>query len=344
MQGRQQEDLELAEKYHYELDERSVTQHWLTDHIWVPLARRIPPWVRPNTITAAGAVFMLASLVFVRLALAGNRWGFLGAALCTLVYFTCDNVDGPHARRTGQTSHLGEFLDHWLDSFNGAVIAMGTALCLGVSGWLLLVYVAGVALSYFATIWEQHQTGTFHSERLGSNEAILVGCGVYLVMFAFPNTAWLTFRPELSNPVLYLVLLASAVSWLTLLSVLRRTHHRLWSFAPMALTTSALLLMGLADIITARWAAAGMLAANALFCGSLLIDRLTGIKSHARGLVATCASLLCLALALTRPGSLSGLLGHRTFLVVVSLLVVVIMGWDLFRATRALRKNRVEDG
>ncbi len=335
----------MAEKYHYELDERSVTQHWLTDHVWVPLARRIPAWVRPNTITAAGAVFMLASLVFVRTALAGNRWGCLGAALCTLAYFACDNLDGPHARRTGQTSHLGEFLDHWLDSFNGAVIAMGTALCLGVHGPLLLIYVAGVALSYFATIWEQHHTGTFHSERLGSNEAILVGTGVYLVLFAFPNVAWLSFKPALSNPVLYLVLFAASVSWYTLFKVLYRTHERLLSFLPMLLTTVVLLVLALADIIGARWAAAGMLAANALFCGSLLIDRLTGIKSHARGLVASCASMLCLALALARPGSLSGLLGHRAFLVAVSLLVLVIMCWDLFRATRALRpsKSQVED-
>ena len=335
----------MAEKYHYQLDERSVTQHWLTDHIWVPLARRIPPWVRPNTITAAGAVFMLASLVFVRMALSGNRWGCLGAALCTLGYFACDNCDGPHARRTGQTSHLGEFLDHWLDSFNGAVIAMGTALCLGVHGPLLLLYVAGVALSYFATIWEQHHTGTFHSERLGSNEAILVGTGVYLVLFAFPGTTWLAFTPTLSNPVLYLVLFAASVSWLTLFKVLYRTHHKLLSFLPMLLTTAVLLVLAQADIIGDRWAAAGMLAANSLFCGSLLIDRLTGIKSHIRGLVASCASMLGLVLALARPGSLSGLLGHHAFLLAVSLLVVAIMGWDLFRATRALRpgKSRVED-
>ena len=326
----------MAEKYKYKLEDKSVTQRWLTDHVWVPLARHIPPWIRPNTITAAGAVFMLGSLVFVRLALGGNRWGCLGAALCTLLYFTCDNVDGPHARRTGQSSHLGEFLDHWLDSFNGAVLTMGVALCLGVHGPLLLLYVAGVSLSYFATIWEQHHTGTFHSEWLGSNEAIIVGSGAYLLLFAFHGSPWLTFQQSWTNPVVYLTIFAGSVSWLTLFKVLYRTHQKLLSFLPMALTTVVLLVLAVSEIISAPWAAAGMLAANAMFSGSLLIDRLTGIKSHIRGMVASGASMLCLALALVRPEPLSGLLGHHAFLLTVTLLVGVIMCWDLFRATRAL--------
>lgn len=333
----------MPQTYRYDLDERSVTQRWLTDNVWQPTARRLPRWISPNTITVAGAVCMLASLAFVRLALAGNRWGYLGAALCTLAYFTADNVDGPHARNTGRSSHLGEFLDHFLDTINGAVLSLGLALSLGLRGLPLLLCVAGVSLAFYATMWEQHRTGTMHSGRLGANEAILIGISGYLARLVFPEAAWLSYQPSLSNPVLLVSLLAVGTTAVTVARIVWRNPQHRADLLPLALTCYGLLALAQAGLLGPLPAAAGMLAANVMFSGSMLITRLTGLRSRRRALVVPCAVLLGIALALARPDTISGLLGHRLFLLTVGLLVLTIVGYDLLRATRALRAGAQQE-
>ena len=56
----------------------------------------------------------------------------------------CDNADGGHARRTGQCSPRGEFLDHGLETLNVVYIALLTCLALGVSpGWFVATTAKG---------------------------------------------------------------------------------------------------------------------------------------------------------------------------------------------------------
>ena len=52
---------------------------------------------------------------------AERGWPYIAAALFLTAYVFCDNADGGHARRTGQTSPYGEFLDHGLDLGKGFV-------------------------------------------------------------------------------------------------------------------------------------------------------------------------------------------------------------------------------
>jgi len=70
------------------------------------------------------------------------------SALLFFVSLTADNVDGPHARRTGQTSPLGEFLDHRLDGSASASLLLATCLMLRVDGVVMasLCAIAGSGL------------------------------------------------------------------------------------------------------------------------------------------------------------------------------------------------------
>jgi phosphatidylserine synthase len=43
-------------------------------------------------------------------------WLRVGYSACLTVYCVLDNLDGQHARSTGQTSKLGELLDHCTDA------------------------------------------------------------------------------------------------------------------------------------------------------------------------------------------------------------------------------------
>ena len=70
----------------------------------VPL---IPAWISPNWLTTINIMTQLAYLAHF---LAAGRHNFPLLAVTLVVYRVIDNVDGMHARRTKQTSKLGEYL------------------------------------------------------------------------------------------------------------------------------------------------------------------------------------------------------------------------------------------
>jgi phosphatidylglycerophosphate synthase len=101
-----------------------------------PILPRIPRSVAPNTIT------IVSMLVVVCIGLLGIACRLVGAweamwlrillASLVTVYAILDCLDGQHARRTGQTSKLGEILDHCTD-------ALGIPICTAASLWSLEV-------------------------------------------------------------------------------------------------------------------------------------------------------------------------------------------------------------
>ena len=89
-----------------------------------------------------------------------------------LTYLTCDNVDGPHARRSGQTSTLGEFLDHGLDGVASGAVLLTSAAILRMDGiWYLLLVLLG-AIGFAMPFWEQFRTGVLVIPEISSTEGI----------------------------------------------------------------------------------------------------------------------------------------------------------------------------
>lgn len=330
----------MGETYHYALDEKSLTQRWLTEHVWTRVARRIPSVVSPNLVTASGALAMVVGIGFAYLGVQGHRWGFVGVALCTLLYFVADNVDGLHARRTQRSSHFGEFLDHWTDAINAGILAFCTTLGLGLDGELLVLFVVGVALNYFTTIWEQHQSGVLHSDLFGANEAIIFGIIVYLLLCAFPGASWLVYRPGTLSVATGLAVFGICMSLWSIAKALRRCHRKLYTLLPMLLALAVLSGLAFGGLLAWRHAAAAVLAANVLFSGPLLVDRLIGRRSRLRGWLVSGAALLALALTLFWPRGLGHLLGYPLFLLVVSGLVLLTIGSDFLRVAWSLRRAR----
>ena len=68
-----------------------------------------PDWIHPNSITLTGGLFASLSCVLM------CHGSFFYAGISFTLYHACDNMDGKHARRTGQTSKLGGVLDHFID-------------------------------------------------------------------------------------------------------------------------------------------------------------------------------------------------------------------------------------
>lgn len=173
----------------YTVRDRSLLLPWYKRAVVDPVVRRLPARLHPNTITHGGHLVNLAGLCAVLALAPATRGGpslvYLVPALTLHVYNLCDNADGAHARATGQTSPLGELLDHGLDLLNVAYIALLGALAIGATPLWTTAMVTSVTGAAAAVYWEQAETGVFQLGLLNQVEAtfllaaVLVACAVF---------------------------------------------------------------------------------------------------------------------------------------------------------------------
>jgi phosphatidylglycerophosphate synthase len=154
--------------------------------VW--MAKRMPPWVSSDHLTALGFVAQIATGVCYALSFYDRRM-LLAAIGCLALNWFGDSLDGTLARvRQRQRPRYGFYVDHVIDSI-GAVAMMGG---LALSGYMHPVIAVGLLLgflllsiqSYLAT----HALGEFHLSvwGLGPTELrVLLAVG-NLVMFHWP--------------------------------------------------------------------------------------------------------------------------------------------------------------
>ena len=113
------------------------------------------------------------------------------SAFAWLAYLTADNVDGPHARRTGQTSVLGEFLDHGLDGFASGAVLITTCFVLHIEGLWMALFLALGTVGFIVTFLEQYRTGRLVLPELSSTEGVTVVVILELLSCIFHEPSWL---------------------------------------------------------------------------------------------------------------------------------------------------------
>ncbi len=273
-----------SEEYEYKVTEKSFSQEYLLPFIWRPISRFIPPKLTPNTITITGFVFMLMSGVFVWLALRETPYYFLLAALCLIIYMAGDNLDGIHARKTNQSSPLGEFLDHWLDSISFVVINTCCVWVLGLTGWILFLYIVAIISAFFATIWEQHHTGVFYSGFLGTNEALILLGFLYSVLaFCYPHP-YFFYQPGKWTIAYAIAVFTIITSFHTAVTCTIRLHKQkkkilaLWleEVVPLLVALSTIFFWSFQGLLGIEYTIIFMLSCNTLLCGRLTIAHVVG--------------------------------------------------------------------
>ena len=227
------------------------------------------------------------------------RIRFLVAVFFLFAYTACDNIDGMHARATGQSSRLGEFLDHWLDSFSCIIVNMAMALVLGLHGPILIVYCISIGIAFFCTIWEHHYTGVFHSGRLGTNEGLLMVMSVYLAVFAFQRPSWLLYDGSMSHFVTLAVLFAITVSFFTAFTCIWRVKRYLRECMLLIAAMTTIAVASYYNYIPDVLAAVLILACNTMFCGKLIVEHLLQKNSPYRHLVTFIFVLVTVVLMFT---------------------------------------------
>lgn len=122
--------------YCYKSENHSLADKYVLRHWWPIAIKAIPKNCPANAVSIIGNTGVWLSFLLLSGLLAGpfpalartHPWIFGLIALCLFFYQTLDALDGIQARRLGTAGPLGEFVDHWFDSFNVFLLPFGIAL------------------------------------------------------------------------------------------------------------------------------------------------------------------------------------------------------------------------
>jgi phosphatidylglycerophosphate synthase len=191
----------------------------------------VPRWMPANIITLGSSACMWA--VFV-LSLQANGWGpntqVLVFLLLTQVYLGYDHVDGMQAKRTGTSSALGEYLDHSLDVYHGAIVVIAScALLPALPLWAVMIAVWSTLVAFSVTMVEEKERGELYFGLLGPVEAMAVSNSFFLSCLIPAVREWWMAPLVLRMPPY--VIVASLSMHGTALDCLRRIRRVPLSFA-----------------------------------------------------------------------------------------------------------------
>lgn len=170
---------------------------------------------RPNLVTLIGfsfVVFNFLTVLYYNPSLSSQTppWTYISYAIGLFLYQAFDACDGLQARRTSQSSPLGELFDHCVDACNTtlAILVFASATNLG-TGYPLLIAQCAALTNFYLTTWEEFHTGTLYlSYFSGPVEGIAIVCGLYAATAYFGPAFW---HATVEQAVTYLV--GKAVQW-----------------------------------------------------------------------------------------------------------------------------------
>ena len=177
----------------YKVDDQEFLLGFYKKALWNRMVPRIPASIAPNTITIVGQLMALLAIPFAYFATTGTPVFYVVSALLLLGYLTADNVDGPHARRTGQASPLGEVLDHGLDGIASGAVLLITTLVLRVDALPMVILCTLGAVGFALVFWEQFRTGLLVIPRFSSTEGVTFLMVIELILFFAHDPATLQF-------------------------------------------------------------------------------------------------------------------------------------------------------
>ncbi|HKF78745.1 MAG TPA: CDP-alcohol phosphatidyltransferase family protein [Candidatus Dormibacteraeota bacterium] len=187
-----------APPYVYRCADRSLLLPLFRDRWVAPFARRLPERLPANVVTLAASAFMWAALALVAAAGALPPPA-LALAFVVLVqlYLLGDHADGMHAKRTGTSSALGEYLDHALDGYHGPIVVLAFFALVGFGNRaLVMVMLWTLQVAFSATMVEERERGELHLGPVGSLEGMLLFSAFFLTWLVPPlQAAWLAPLP-----------------------------------------------------------------------------------------------------------------------------------------------------
>ena len=127
----------------------------------------IPYYIHPNFIT-------FLSFIFV------NLIGFyfnnnLILAILWSLYWTCDNLDGIHARNTKQTSKLGSILDHIVDAYAHLILLNLFYKYNTFNLSIILIYISSICFISSHLLYRENSEMYIGSNIIGTDDLNVIG-------------------------------------------------------------------------------------------------------------------------------------------------------------------------
>lgn len=231
--------------YEYRCVDRSILIGPFRRH-WAELfLQTVPQRVPANFVTLLASAFMWVLLGFAVAGLPLDpawRGGLFAALLhCYLVY---DHVDGMQAKRTRTSSALGEYLDHSLDVYHGAIAVLAIFALVGFTDRLTVLVLLGCShLAFAATMVEEKERGELYFGPIGSLEGVLLFIAFCLSWTVPGIRAW-WLAPLLGEwPAYWLLIVGGGLgSLVAVVDCLRRIGRVPAQFAAFAVLHGALVL------------------------------------------------------------------------------------------------------
>lgn len=325
-------------RYVYQSAQESILRPYYQRWVWNPMLSVTPSTISPNVLTGISTLCCAVSF-FLAATANSSPAAMVAASVGVFAYFSLDNMDGAHARNTGQSSRLGEFLDHWLDTLNNGFVILGACLAVGLSPFFTLLVLSTGTLAFFAVQLELRHTGVFRMGRVADIEGNTAVSGLYLMVAAL-GPDFFELAPLSGGPSLA-ILLGSGVMgqalW-TFVSALWRLEDGRRDTLPLTLYLAALIVWGaLPESDSTAGVGGALLAAgffsNPVFTSRPILDRLRGISTAVtdRFVVGVVWGATCAAAA--------GFQGAPQLAWAVSGLMAVLTARYAYTTTAALRNE-----
>lgn len=230
--------------------------------LWAAWFMKVIPFRVPaNYVTLLASAFMwvLLGCAVAGAPLAIEMRALLFAALLHF-YLVYDHLDGMQAKRTGTSSALGEYLDHSLDVYHGAIAVVAIFALVGFDQPVLVLAMLGCShLAFAATMVEEKERGELFFGPVGSLEGVLLFILFCLSWMLAPVRAWWLAPLIGSWPAYYLLIgVGSMGSIVAVVDCLRRIGRVPMAFVGFA-AGHALLIAGLLYAHVPLWSAVAAL-------------------------------------------------------------------------------------
>lgn len=168
--------------YQYNCIDKSIVLPFYKKYYVSFFFRFVPAWLTANFITIISTGFV-GGMLFVSLVYNdhGSPFHALIFAFCLHNYLLGDHLDGMQAKESGTSSPLGEFMDHYLDVYNGAIVLLTLSVFLGpLPKTAFLVLMVLNCIAFAATMVEELENRMLIFGFLGTLEGVLILITFYL--------------------------------------------------------------------------------------------------------------------------------------------------------------------
>ena len=215
-------------RYTYNCSDKSVLLPYFKKYYVSLFFRLIPRWLTANFITLISSGF-----IFLMFYLTVFHHSFSSVSLAAIFalflhnYIVGDHLDGMQAKHTGTSSALGEFLDHYLDVYNGAIVFYVLAVFLGpIPGWIFYIFLFFSCNAFALTMVEELERKELYFGPIGTLEGV-IALIIFFISWLVPQLRELWQLELIAGlPAYWIVICLFGLGYVgTILDILKRLGY-----------------------------------------------------------------------------------------------------------------------